>query len=81
MFWSKQTVQSEDFQVLFKKFENLRIEVEGVKLELALYKTKLHRKAGIRMKEDEEEETETNKNPSILLNPNGYPLSIAKSSK
>jgi len=80
MFWSKSTVEREDFQTLFKKFENLRIEVESVKIELALYKNKLHKKAGIKMKEDEEEETETNKNPSVLLNPNGYPVSTAKSS-
>lgn len=79
MFWSKKTTESEDFQTLFKKFENLRIEVESVKIELALYKNKLHKKAGIKMKEDEEEETETNKNPNVLLNPNGSPISIAKS--
>jgi hypothetical protein len=56
MFWSKKTIESEEFQTLFKKFENLRIEVESVKIELALYKNKLHKKAGIKMKEDEEEE-------------------------
>lgn len=77
MFWSKATTQSEDFQILFKKFENLRVEVEGIKIDLALYKNKLFRKAGIVTKE---EETETNKNPSILLNPNGNPILTAKSS-
>jgi hypothetical protein len=78
MFWSKKTTESEDFQVLFKKFENLRVEVEGIKIDLALYKNKLFRKAGIMVKE---EETETNKNPSILLNPNGNPIVSAKSSQ
>jgi len=74
MFWSKKTTESEDFQILFKKFENLRIEVEGIKLDLALYKNKLFKKAGLRAKEELEEENETNKNPSILLNPNGAPI-------
>jgi hypothetical protein len=71
MFWSKKTVESDEFQKLFAMFSNLRIEVETVKLELQLYKNKLSRKAGI-MKE--EEQTETNKNPSIFLNPNGLPI-------
>ena len=74
MFWSKKTTESEDFQTLFKKFENLRIEVEGVKLDLALYKNKLFKKAGLKTKEEVEEENETNKNPNILLNPNGAPI-------
>ena len=80
MFWSKETIDSKEFQRLFAMFENLRIEVEGVKLDLALYKNKLARKAGIRLGRDEEEETETNKNPSVLLNPNGNPIVVAKSS-
>ena len=75
MFWSKKTTESEDFQVLFKKFENLRVEVEGIKIDLALYKNKLFRKAGIMVKE---EETETNKNPTILLTPNGNTIESAK---
>ena len=74
MFWSRSTIEREEFQTLFKKFENLRIEVEGVKLDLALYKNKLFKKAGIKLKEEEEEENETNKNPSVLLNPNGTPI-------
>lgn len=56
MFWSKDTVNSKEFQDLFAKFENLRIEVESVKIELALYKNKLARKAGISFKEEKEEE-------------------------
>jgi hypothetical protein len=78
MFWSKATTQTEDFQVLFKKFENLRIEVEGIKLDLALYKQKLSKKAGISFKRDDEDETETNKNPTVLLNPNGNPIIATK---
>ena len=74
MFWSKDTVNRKEFQELFSKFENLRVEVEGVKLDLAIYKNKLMRKAGIKFKEEEEEENETNKNPQILLNPNGLPV-------
>ena len=71
MFWTKKTVESKEFQILFNKFENLRIEVEGVKLDLALYKNKLMRKAGLK---DKDEESETNKKPSILLNPNGVAI-------
>ena len=71
MFWTKDTVNRKEFQDLFAKFENLRIEVEGVKLDLALYKNKLMRKAGLK---EDKEEIETNKNPEILLNPNGTTL-------
>ena len=70
MFWSKRTIESKEFQELFAKFENLRIEVEAVKIELALYKQKLHKKAGIRMKEEAEEE-ENHKEPTVLLTPTG----------
>jgi len=70
MFWIKKTIESDEFKTLFAKFENLRIELESVKLELALYKQKLHKKAGIRMKEEEEEQ-ENNKEPTVLLTPTG----------
>ena len=70
MFWSKKTIESDEFKKLFGMFENLRIEVESVKIELALYKQKLHKKAGIKLKEDVEEE-ENNKAPQILLTPAG----------
>jgi glutamine synthetase type III len=70
MFWSKTTVQSDEFQILFKKFENLRTEVEGIKIDLALYRNKLFRKAGIVTKEEEDKPKE----PSVLLTPSGtYP--------
>lgn len=70
MFWSKKTIESKEFQELFAKFENLRIEVEGLKLDLKLYQNKLARKAGLKMKEDEE--TEENKGePKVLLTPTG----------
>jgi hypothetical protein len=71
MFWSKATIESKEFQILFAKFENLRIEVESVKIELALYKNKLSRKAGIMREKEENQESEKNKNPSIFLKPDG----------
>lgn len=73
-FWSKSTIDSKEFQILFAKFENLRIEVESVKIELQLYKNKLSRKAGIFKEKEETEENEKNKNPSIFLSPNGNPI-------
>ena len=73
MFWSKKTIESEEFKTLFAKFENLRIEVESVKIELALYKQKLHKKAGIKLKEEPEEE-ENKGEPKVLLSPFGTTL-------
>ena len=70
MFWSKKTIESEEFKTLFAKFENLRIEVESVKIELALYKQKLHKKAGIKLKEEQEED-ENKGEPKVLLSPFG----------
>ena len=70
MFWSKKTIESEEFRTLFAKFENLRIEVESVKLELGLYKAKLHKRAGIKLKEEEQEE-ENKGEPKVLLTPSG----------
>ena len=70
MFWIKRTIESKEFQELFAKFENLRIEVEAVKIELALYKLKLHKRAGIKLKDDVEEE-QNSKEPKVLLAPDG----------
>ena len=74
MFWNKvkqvDYEWSEQYNKLAQKFENLRIELEGVKIELALYKQKLHKKAGIKLK-DELEEEENNKAPQVLLTPGG----------
>ncbi len=78
MFWSKKTIESKEFQILFNKFENLRIEVEAVKIDLKLYQNKLARKAGIKLKDDEETETETNKNPQVLLDINGNTIRNSK---
>jgi len=80
MFWSKKTIESAEFQRLFKMIEETRLKVEMMNIELQLYKNKLSKKAGIKTKEDEEVESETNKNPQILLNPNGNPVGNSKRS-
>lgn len=55
MFWLKKTIESEEFRRLFNMFENLRIEVESLKLDVNLYKNKLSKRAGIKTKEEEDE--------------------------
>jgi len=55
MFWSKKTIESEEFQKLFTMFNNLRIEVESVKLDVELYKKKLKMRAGLIKEEDKKD--------------------------
>lgn len=55
MFWSKKTIESEEFQKLFAMFNNLRIEIESVKLDVELYKRKLKVKAGLVREEDKKD--------------------------
>lgn len=47
-------IESEEFRKLFNMFENLRIEVESLKLDVNLYKNKLSKRAGIYKEEEEE---------------------------
>ena len=74
MFWIKKTLESEEFRKLFKMCEDTRLKVEMLSIEVQLYKNKLGKKAGLKTKEEEEEQTETNKNPQVLLNPDGNTL-------
>jgi len=51
-----------------------RMKIETLKIEVELYKNKLSKKAGLKTKDEEEVGNETNKNPQVLLNPNGAPV-------
>jgi len=55
MFWSKKTIESAEFQKLFSLFNNLRVEVESLKLDVELYKKKLKVRAGILKDEDKKD--------------------------
>ena len=71
MFWTKKTIESEEFKKVFKMCEENRIKLEMLYLEFDLTKKKLKARAGLKEREEEKTESETNKNPSIFLNPNG----------
>ncbi len=69
MFWIKKTLESAEFQKLYRMLEETRIKVETLDIELQLYKKKLRVKAGID-KEEEEKPAEVDKsrfnNPMFL---------------
>jgi len=78
MFWIKKTLESAEFLKLFKMVEEIRLKVEMMNIDLQLHKQKLSKKAGIKAEQEQETESETNKNPQVLLNPNGVPIKSGK---
>ena len=74
MFWTKKTIESAEFVKLFKLCEENRIKLEMLYLEFDLTKQKLKARRGLEEKKEEKTESESNKNPSIFLNPNGDTL-------
>lgn len=56
MFWIKKTLESAEFNKLFKMLEETRIKVEMLDVELQLYKKKVKVKAGIAKEEEEQQE-------------------------
>lgn len=71
MFWNNKTlIHSKEFTELFEQMQKIKIQVEMMALELDLTKKKLRISKGI----ERDSEKETNKNPSIFLNPNGLPI-------
>ncbi len=69
MFWTKKTLESEEFRKLFAMYEELRIRHETLALEVQLYKKKLKMRAGIEKEEEKEEGKGIN--TTVLLPDNG----------
>lgn len=65
MFWLKKTLESAEFSKLYQLYEEQRIKLEALSLEIQLYKKKLRARAGI--EKEEKEEGEKNPYNSVLL--------------
>jgi hypothetical protein len=72
--WFQKQANSEEFLKLYRMLEEQKIKIEMIEINFQLLKKKFKVKAGI----EEDTEIETNKNPEILLSPNGAILNDRK---
>lgn len=71
-FKDRQLISLEDeIKRANNKISNLELEIEKMKGHIMSLRGSINRRI---MKDTPEEETETNKNPTVFLTPNGYPL-------
>jgi len=75
-WFRREKLESKEYLELITKLENLRINVEALKIDFELTRNKLKKKAGLQVKEEDDETKDLNK--SVLLNPNGNPLEDIK---
>jgi len=84
-FWNKKNetqLNSAEYESLAKKLVEVSTRIEELENKFKILTTNydnlrgnFNRKLrGLKAEEEPEEETETNKNPDILLSPDGYPL-------
>jgi hypothetical protein len=65
MFWTKKTIESEEFKKLYALYEEQRIKLESLCLDVQLYKKKLKYRAGLN--EQKEENTKEDYFKNVLL--------------